>query len=195
LPRLIRPVPPALLSIALLTLAACDRQPEPQANFALEPAAPPTPATPPEAVGNTSVARGGVALERTMVPELNGVAESAGTWTRTGAQARFVGTDGTALGIACDAGQILIVYRPARPPAEAEQTLTLLTERGANLFTASRPPSDPAVVTARFTAELPFFRDALATASEGVIGVVLGSRRAVAIPGDTMVGSIIGGCR
>lgn len=190
MPRLIRLVP-----LLLLTLAACDRQPEPQANFALEPAAPPTPATPPEAVGNTSVARGGVALERTMVPELNGVAESAGSWTRTGAQARFASADGTALAIACDAEEILIVYRPAKPPSDAEQTLTLLTERGANLFTAARPPSDPAVVTARFTAQLPFFRNALGAVGDGVIGVVLGNRRAVAIPADAMVGAIISDCR
>ncbi|NJC34257.1 hypothetical protein GGR88_001731 [Sphingomonas jejuensis] len=189
MPRLIRLAP-----LALLAVAACERQPEPQANFSLEPAAPPAPTAPPEAIGNTDVGRDDVALERTMIPELDGVATSRGTWTRTGSQTRFVGTDGVALTLACDEGDMLILFRPARPPAEAEQTLTLLTERGANLFTATRPASDPSVVTARFTAQLPFFRDALGSGGD-VIGVVLGTRRAVAIPSDASIGDIIRACR
>lgn len=182
----------AAAGLALALLAGCGRpDPEPALDHALEEPGAVRPDRPPEAAAPVGVGRDAVALERSMVPELNGVTPTPGRWTRGPSAAIFRGANDIALGFSCEAGgTVRIAHRPPRDPS-GESSLQLLTERGTSRFSATPEGAD---IVARFTARLPFFADAL-SGGEGMIGVAVGDRRPVAIPNDPALAAMLGACR
>ena len=182
-----------LLCAALAAMiAGCGDSDDKPASVPLD-AAPPPLAAPPARVGPAEpVARDEVATERVAVPELAGLAMAQGRWSYArddrGAVARFAGQ----LSIRCLPGTLDIEI--VRGGA-AGRAITVLTDRGANLFDAQpmKVVSGDATV-ARFPANYPWFDDVLAKAT-GRIGIRIDAGAPLVVPADPAIARVIGGCR
>lgn len=178
----------AVLALTLLLTACAGEAPE---NEAVP--APPvaTPSLPPERIAPPEdLAAGGVATELLPIPEIEGIAIAPGRWvereTEAGLAALY-GRERALFSLRCDtaSGDIVIARR-----GESGSSLTLLTDRGTNLFSAVGGQGG---TTARFRATFPWFADTLAKAA-GRIGVRVEQGVPLVVPADPAIGRVVAEC-
>lgn len=177
-----------------LLLAACaDETPKQEPTPA--PTSTPRTTTPPERIAPpVDLPRGGVVTELLPIPEIEGLPQAPGVWVEReteGGLAALYGQPqaGAVFSIRCDrsAGDIVI-----RRSGERGADLTLLTDRGTNLFGALSTGEQPAT-TARFRATFPWFEDTLSKA-EGRIGVRVEKGVPLVIPAHPAIGRVVADC-
>ena len=182
----------AALVLTLLLAACADEAPE---NKTVAPPPIARPTLPPERIAPPEdLARGGVVTELLPIPEIEGLPTAPGTWVEreedSGLAALYGRPQaGAVFSIRCDrsAGDIVI-----RRSGERGANLTLLTDRGTNLFGALSTGEQP-MTTARFRATFPWFEDTLAKA-EGRIGVRVEKGVPLVIPADPAIGRVVADC-
>lgn len=181
---------PALTLLALLT--ACGGPVE-EENKTVAPSAP---AAPPEHVAPAiAVARDEVATEQSMIPEIAGLPVAPGRWIvrqeAVGLAALYGQPEtGAVLSFRCDqpAKQIII-----RRSGVSGAKLTILTDRGINLFEADKPDENLRATIARFPSNFPWFRDVLAHAT-GDFGVRVDGGELLVVPADGALAQVVNNC-
>lgn len=178
-----------LCALLAATIAGCGDGDDRAADKAR---APPR-AAPPERAGPAQpLERGEVLTERMTVPELEGLPVAAGQWTYAEDSRGRVTRFARQLSIRCLPATLEIEI--VRGGATG-RSLTVLTDRGVNLFDAYPMKAQGGDATmARFPASYAWFEDALAPA-EGIIGVRIDDGVPLAVPADPTIARVIGGCR
>lgn len=177
-----------------LLLAACadeapKQEPTPPVTTAPRSTAPPERVAPPE-----NLPRGGVVTELLPIPEIEGLPTAPGSWVERDGGEGLVALygqprSGAVFSIRCDRSTGDIVIRRS---GERGADVTLLTDRGTNLFGALSTGEQPAT-TARFRATFPWFEDTLAKA-EGRIGVRVEKGVPLVIPAHPAIGRVLADC-
>lgn len=182
----------AALALALLLAGCAEEAPEKDAAPA-PPVARPT--LPPERIAPPAdLGRGEVVTELLPIPEIEGVPMAPGQWIERddgdGLHALYGRPAvGAVFSIRCDrsAGDIVL-----RRSGERGANLTILTDRGTNLFGALSSGAEPATI-ARFRATFPWFADTLAKA-RGRIGVRVETGVPLVVPAHPAIGRVIAQC-
>jgi len=180
----------ALMLLALLTACGGPAKEEKKT------AAPSTPAAPPEHVEPAiAVARDQVATEQSMIPEIAGLPIAPGRWIVRQEEAGLAALygqpeTGAVLSFRCDqpAKQIII-----RRSGLSGANITILTDRGINLFEADKPDEGLRATIARFPSNFPWFRDVLAQAT-GDFGVRVDGGEPLVVPADGALAQVVNNC-